>query len=79
MKTVTYPIEVPLEMFRDAEQIAATENRTLGDLVNDCLRGAIEEFQNRMQIEAQRKKDAETLKRLTKKNRITIIKQDFHE
>ena len=72
----TYPLHIPLGILRVAERVAATENLTLSDLVNDCLRSAIEEFEERAAMKEQRKRDNETLKRLSKQNGITIIKKN---
>jgi hypothetical protein len=48
--TVTYPVTIPLSLFREAEQSAKEDRATLEELIIACLRADAERFRDIQQF-----------------------------
>ncbi|MEI7532869.1 MAG: hypothetical protein WCK57_00735 [Verrucomicrobiae bacterium] len=73
---ITYPLGIPLGMFRGAEEAAKHAGQTFGEYIQACIHADLECFFEQRRLEKQRRKDNKTLKRLSKSKKITIITQE---
>lgn len=73
---ITYPLDIPLEMFRAAEHAAKEQSLTLCEFVRSCIAVDLERVRDEQAISEQRRRDQEALKRLSKSKKITIIQEE---
>lgn len=75
-QTTILPLDMPIDMFWLAEKAACLDGKTLTRYVRDCIATDLERFVGEQELKTRRANDRETLKRLSKSKKITIIQQE---